>query len=113
MIKKSNLILTFSCAFLMISSLYASFPVTPKQDKDPVLTEVANAVEVNEQSFFSEIKEMATSIAPDIEWGAFALGALFGLLGVIAVFVFGGDTKSAWRGFFAWVLFLVALGLFV
>ena len=113
MIKKSNLVLTFLCSFLMISSLFASFPVTPKHDKGPVLTEPANVVEANEQSFFAEIKKMATSIAPDIEWGAFELGALFGLLGVIAVFVFGGDTKSAWRGFFAWVLFLVLLGLYV
>ncbi len=107
--KQSNFILTFLLTFVMLNFVYASFPVTPKQDENRVLTEEVNVLQEEEKSFFNQLKDMA----PDIEWGAFALGALFGLLGVIAVFVFGGDTRSAWRGFFAWILFLVALGLFV
>jgi len=45
----------------------------------------------------------------DMSWGAFALGFLLGLIGVLAVFVFDGDTRSAWKGFGAWVLLLVIL----
>ncbi len=103
--KKSNLFLTLILSVFMLNYTFASFPVTKEKANT---TEQVKTIESNE---LTSVESDAPIMAPsgDMSWGAFALGFLLGLIGVLAVFVFDGDTRSAWKGFGAWVLLLVIL----
>ena len=103
--KKTTLFLTFILASFMFNITEASFPVTKK-----ITTEKSNIENVvldsDKATWKKKLKEY---FAGDLDWGAFFLGFLLGLIGVLIVFVMDGDTRSAWKGFAVWVLLLLAI----
>ena len=55
------------------------------------------------------MKSVKDYFAGDVEWGAFLAGFLLGLIGVLFVYAFDGDTKSAWKGCAALVMLYLIL----
>ena len=107
--KKTNFIFTLILSLFFLNQAFASFPVTKNTNEEASKVEHVNSVENNN---LADVELDAPAPPPpsgDMSWGAFALGFLLGLIGVLGVFVFGGDTRSAWKGFGAWVLLLVVL----
>ncbi len=105
--KKSNIFLTLLLSLFIANNAFASFPIT--KEETATKTEQVNSIEKNELSTAESDDSIIAPSGGDMSWGAFALGFLLGLIGVLAVFVFGGDTRSAWKGFGAWLLLLVIL----
>jgi len=108
--KKSILFFTF----LFFSTFsFASFPVSDKLESgqstvSEISFPVSETISTKTMSFFKSIKESL-----GIEWGSFLVGFLLGLLGVLLVWIFDGDTKSAWKGFGAWLILILALNFLV
>ncbi len=105
--KKINLFLTLLLSAFIFNNAFASFPITKKGKEKTNKIEQVESIEKNE--LITADAPIAAPSGGDMSWGAFTLGFLLGLIGVLAVFVFGGDTRSAWKGFGAWVLLLVIL----
>tara|TARA_S200000501_G_C20783206_1_gene726010 strand:+ start:988 stop:1302 length:315 start_codon:yes stop_codon:yes gene_type:complete len=95
--------------FLTATFSFASFPVSEKLKAN--VTEVSFPVSETDVKQANSFSESIKSYTSDIEWGAFFGGLLLGLLGVLLVWIFDGDTKSAWKGFGVWLIFLLLVGL--
>tara|TARA_B100000965_G_C19321826_1_gene639043 strand:- start:108 stop:458 length:351 start_codon:yes stop_codon:yes gene_type:complete len=111
---KKSILFTFLLTLVYTFS-FASFPVLENAKTNTVITSeisfpVSDSGEKNKTSFIDSIKE---SFKADVEWGSFLVGFLLGLLGVLLVWIFDGDTKSAWKGFGAWLILILALNFLV
>lgn len=101
---KTTIFLMLTLSLFTFNIAEASFPITKK-----VVTENVNSSEDN-SNFLDDAKSLiAPSAASDIEWGAFLVGFLLGIIGVLLVWIFGGDTSSAWKGLGAWLILLLLL----
>ena len=109
------------CLFLLSTFSFASFPVSKSCEKVDNKTEISfpitDSSEIENNTFFNKIKKITKSLGP-IDCGSFFAGFLLGILGVLFVYVFDGDTSSAWKGFGVAVLlylllYLMAIGALV
>ena len=101
--KKITIFLMLTLSIFTFNIVEASFPVTKQ-----VVTENVNLNDDTSSSFIEEAATTAPS-AGGMEWGAFALGLLLGIAGVLIVWIIGGDTTSAWKGLAAWIVLLLLL----
>ena len=101
--KNTTLFLTFILASFMFNITEASFPVTKKIATEQ--TDSTVATDLEKPTLSKKIKNYFAGL----DWGAFFLGFLLGILGVLIVYMIGGDSSSAWKGFGVWILILVAL----
>lgn len=98
---KTKILLMLILSVFTFNLAEASFPVTKQ-----VVTETVNSNEDNSPSFIDDVKSI---MAPSggMEWGAFILGFLLGIVGVLIIWIAGGDTTSAWKGLAAWLVLLL------
>ena len=90
--KNFTFILTLLLTFSISNIAFASFPVTKKAPVEKI-----EVVVESENTNF--LKKVSKSLGLDVEWGAFIVGFLFNIWGVLLVWIFGGDVQSAWKGF--------------
>ncbi|MAQ32343.1 MAG: hypothetical protein CMD26_06425 [Flavobacteriales bacterium] len=111
---KKSILFTFLLTLVYTFS-FASFPVLENAKTNTVVKSeisfpVSDLGENDKTSFIDSVKE---SFKSDVEWGSFLVGFLLGLLGVLLVWIFDGDTSSAWKGFGAWLILILALNFLV
>ena len=114
---KNYIFLLTMLTFLISTFSFASFPVSENLNSNGVENLNSNGDEISfpvsetETKKATSFSERVKNYTSDVEWGAFFGGLLLGLIGVLLVAIFGGDTSSAWKGFGVWLILLLLVGL--
>ena len=98
---KKSILFTFLLVLVSTFS-FASFPVLENTNNETVLKSeisfpVSDIAEDKNTSFIDKVKNLI-SRPGGMEWGSFLMGFLFSWVGVLLVWIFEGDVKSAWKG---------------